>query len=59
MFDLEKEPVFAFYLSKISAFYTNFAIDGIHFTNVQNVAKEKNGIVLLKCINILSQRMCC
>lgn len=47
----------AYYLSSISYYYKVFGLGGIHFTNVNNLCKDNHGITLVKCINILSERL--
>lgn len=56
-FDLRKEVVLAYYLANISHFYRSFGIGGLHFTNVGSVCNAENGLVLLKSINLLSERL--
>lgn len=44
-------------MANASYFYQNFGIDGIHFTNVGEFCKTKEGIIVLKCLNILNSRI--
>lgn len=57
MYDLSKENVMSYYLANISYFYKTFCIGGIHFTNVQNLCKSNHDLTLIKCINMLSERL--
>ncbi len=56
-FKVANPEVLAFYLSQISYYYYAVGIDGIHFTNVDKVIRSKAGIVLVKCINTIKERI--
>lgn len=47
----------AYYLANASYFYQNFGIDGIHFTNIEHALQTKEGITVLKCLNVLNNRI--
>lgn len=55
--DLSKEETMAYYLANIAYYYKMFGIGGIHFTNVHSLCSDKHGITLIKCINLLSERL--
>jgi hypothetical protein len=55
-FDFSQNEVMAYYFANASYFYQNLGIDGIHFTNLGNVGTSREGIIALKCLNVLNSR---
>lgn len=46
-----------FYLANIAHYFKQFGIRGLHFTKVHNLCRAKNGILFIKLINILCERL--
>lgn len=46
-----------FYLSNISHFFKQFGIRGLHLTKVHNLCRAKNGILFVKLINVLCEKL--
>lgn len=56
-YNIEKEEVASFYLANLSYFLSTFQIDGFHFKHIDSFSKTEKGQVLLKCMNIMNQRL--
>ena len=56
-YDLSKKETLAIYLSNLSYYLTFFKLDGFHFKRIESFAKTQDGQVLIKCINLMNNRI--
>jgi hypothetical protein len=47
----------AYYLANISHYFKYYGIGGIHFTKVHHLAKHPQGALVIRCINLLCDRL--
>ena len=47
----------AFYLSNIAYYLRQFGIKGLHFTKVHQLFHANNGVLMIKIINVLCERL--
>lgn len=56
-YDLSQEDVRALYLANLSFYLSVFQIDGYHFKRVDSFCKDTNGQIIVKCLNIMNNRL--
>lgn len=54
---VQHRQVFTFYLSLMSYYKNYFDVDGFYLTGIDSLASSTEGLILLKCINILKDRL--
>jgi 1,4-alpha-glucan branching enzyme len=56
-YNIEKDDVASFYLANLAFFLSTFQIDGFHFKHIDSFSRTEKGQVMLKCMNIMNQRL--
>ena len=47
----------AVYMANLAFYISYFAVDGYHFKHIDEICQNENGQILMKCINLLNQRL--